>query len=206
MITPRTLPSIVTHGDRTVGTFLTKLAGEAVPPAGGTATAVVGAAGASLCEMVAHHADGDVRVDGSTAQTTLNARRERLLTLADADAAVVDALFAGDGGKRERKRAVGVPLAIAEACGDVLAIGAAVVEQCEGPVVAGAVTGVFLAHGAVRAALFTLRTNLSSVADESFVAETEQRAAELEAAAVTAFERATASTGESATRTAGTRR
>jgi formiminotetrahydrofolate cyclodeaminase len=191
VITPRTFPSAVTHDDRTVGTFLTELAGEAVPPAGGTATAVVGAAGASLCGMVARHADGDVRVDGATAQATLDARRARLLTLADADAAVVDALFAGDGGPRERKRAVGVPLAIAEACGDVLAVGTAVVEQCEGPVVADAVTGVFLAHGALRAALFTLRTNLSSVADESFVAETEQRAAELEAAAVTAFGQAT---------------
>jgi formiminotetrahydrofolate cyclodeaminase len=181
----------VTHGDRTIETFLTELAGETVPPAGGTATAVVGAAGASLCEMVARHADGAVRGAGSPAPATRAARRPRLLALADADAAVVNALFAGDGGPRERKRAVGVPLAIAEACGDVLAVGAAVVEQCEGPVVPDAITGVFLAHGALRAALFTLRTNLSSVADESFVTETEQRAAELEAAAVTAFGQAT---------------
>ena len=191
MITPRALPLSVSHGDRTVGTFLTELAAKPVPPAGGTATAVVGAVGASLCEMVARHADAAVRVDGTTARELLAARRERLLVLADADAAVVDALFAGDGGEQERKRAIGVPLAVAEACGDVMEAGSAVVDHADGPVVADAVMGLFLTRGAFRAALFTLRTNLPTVDDESFAAETAQRATELEASVTTAFERAT---------------
>lgn len=180
----------MSHADRTVRTLLADLAAETVPPAGGTATAVVGAVGASLCELVCRHADDPVDLDGTAASRRLATRRERLLVLADADAAVVDALFGGDGGQRERKRAVGVPLAVAEACVAVLEAGACVVERVDGPVVADAVSGIYLAHGALRAALFTLRENLP-VDDAAFVADVDRRAVDLEARGEAAVERAT---------------
>jgi formiminotetrahydrofolate cyclodeaminase len=55
--------------------------------------------------------------------------------------------------------------------------------------VADAVTGAFLAHSALEASLFTVRANLESIPDEGFVAEMEERAADIETRAETAFER-----------------
>lgn len=165
--------------------FLSAIASENVTPAGGTATAVVGAVGASLCEMVCIHT-----VEAATGSTELTRMREdlqrqrdHLLDLAEADASVVDDLFGGAGGDPDEsgvKRSIGVPLTIAESCLTVLELGIEVTATGNRTAVADAATGVVLTHAALRAALFTVRSNLSRSADPSFVAEIERRVDEIE--------------------------
>jgi formiminotetrahydrofolate cyclodeaminase len=191
------------YSDRTIDELLADVASERVAPAGGTVTAIVGALGASLCEMVCLHAAGagveDAKLED--ARDELAAERARLLDLADADAAVVDELFGGDGGEVDQsglKRSVGIPLTVAESALDVLELAAAVTAATDRAVVADAATGAHLARSAVRASLFTVRSNFDGIADPSFVVETERRADEVEDAAAAAFDEVLRNVGASA--------
>jgi formiminotetrahydrofolate cyclodeaminase len=175
--------------------FLSAIAGEAVAPAGGTAAAVVGAMGAALCEMGCTHsrewtggseAMGDIR-DG------LADRRTQLLALGTADAELVDDVFGSrdPGSDGDWKRAVGVPLATAESCRDVLELAVVVLKEADTSAVADVRTGVLLAHAALHASLFTVRSNLERVTDESFIVNVDRRMTDVETAAAAAVERAT---------------
>jgi formiminotetrahydrofolate cyclodeaminase len=185
--------------DQTVGEFLSNVASESVAPAGGTAAAVVGGVGAALCEMGCVHAlTGET---GATDELTgardeLAARRDRLLALGNADAELVDEAFGSStpGADVDWKRAVGVPLATAETCGDVLDIAAVVVDQCESATVADVRTGVRLGEAALRASVFTARANAARVDDESFLADVDRRVGAVEAAADAAVEQVVADT------------
>jgi formiminotetrahydrofolate cyclodeaminase len=182
----------------TIDEFLASTASDHVTPAGGTAAAVVGAIGASLCEMVCIHTvenDAHANVAGDLADRRDDFRTQRahLLDLADADATVVDELFsttAGETNPSAVKRSIGIPLTIADACLTVLDLAVEVTAKGNRNALADAGTGVFLVHAAVRAALFTVRTNTESLTDESFVDEVEQRAAEIELLAEDTHERA----------------
>lgn len=179
------------YADQTLDAFCTALAAEEVPPAGGTTAAIAGALGASLCEMTCRH----VRVDGSDLALDdppidqLAAARGRLFELADADAAVVAALFAGEATRPARERGVEVPLAIAEACLAVLEVGGAVVRATDRPVVVDGHTGLFLAWGAFCAAVSTVRSNLPTIENDQFASAADRRIADLSAAAAAAAER-----------------
>jgi len=183
------------HADRRVDQFLEDVASETAPTAGGAATAVVGAIGASLCEMVC--ASTTAGPDGggedlAAVREDLARLRGHLEELADRDAAVVEELFATgwDGGDESAmKRATGVPLATAEACLAVLDHATVVTERGNRNAVPDAVTGAFLAHAALRAAIFTVRCNLERIADRSFVDDQERRAAEIERSAQRASDR-----------------
>jgi len=171
-----------------IGEFLAGTASTHVTPAGGSATAVVGAIGASLCEMVCVHtvekADGGAVPPAVVeAGERLETGRERLLRLADADAEVVVALFGSDGNPRNErllKRAVGVPLTIARACLTVIETAEVVAETGTRIALPDAATGVMLARSALQASLFTVRSNLDHVPDRVFGDGIERRAAELE--------------------------
>jgi formiminotetrahydrofolate cyclodeaminase len=186
------------YGDQTLDEFLSGIASKRVTPAGGTATAVVGAMGATLCEMVCIHTLGNDEVGVRAADLTgvrdeLRRERAHLLGLAEADARVVDDLFPTSGDEFDQstlKQSIGVPLAIAEACLNVLRLATEVTEKGTGNAVADAGTGVVLAHSALRAAVFTARSNVERVSDPSFVAEIERRTTEIEAAADDAYDRA----------------
>lgn len=189
------------YAERSIGTFLDDVASEAVTPAGGAAAAVVGATGAALCEMVCVHTLRSDEHEGApkdlaTLRDEFHATRDQLLGLADADGAAVDALLsaldADDPATAEAKRATGVPLAVAEACLEVVERSAVVVEGGNPNAVPDAVTGATLAHGALRASLYTVRANLDGIDDASFVAETERRATDLERAGDEALDAATA--------------
>ncbi|WP_336037613.1 cyclodeaminase/cyclohydrolase family protein [Halobacterium yunchengense] len=166
----------------TLAEFLDGIASERVTPAGGSATAVVGAVGASLCEMACIHADardGDAATAMGDARETLAGQRERLLALADADAAVVDELFGreaeGPGGDAAAKRALGVPLATAEAALTVLEAAVVVTEDGVGPAAADAAIGAHHARAALDASVFTVRSNEGLVADDDYVDEVTAR-------------------------------
>lgn len=159
---------------QTITAFLDAVASENVTPAGGTAAAVTGATGAALCEMVCIHTiekegDGDVDPELRPARDELNAQREHLLRLADADAGVVDDLSgSGPPSQAVLKRATGVPLTIAEACATVL--DAAVVPAAVGTERArpDAVTGAYLVQSGLQSAVFTVRTNTDYIDDRAF--------------------------------------
>ena len=175
--------------EQSLGSFLDEVASERVAPAGGTAIATTGAMGAALCEMVCIHTlaarDTDAR-SLPALRSDLERQRRSLLALAAQDAAVVDELFGGDGeGPSERlsKRAVGIPLAVAESCLRVLEIAERVIEQGRGGVVADARIGASLAAAALRAALWMVRGNLDALSAPSFAADVADRADAIERAA-----------------------
>lgn len=179
-----------------VGALLSRVASPSITPGGGTCAAVVGATGAALCEMGCVHTVGkdgyaDVASELEATGEELRAARERLLGLADADAAAARSLFdaidAGDDTERAAKRATGVPLAVAETCVAVLEAAVAVVEKGTDTARPDVVTGALCVEGARRGALFTVRTNADFLADESFVAETGRRADDLDDRAASAL-------------------
>lgn len=174
----------VNFNRRAIDRFLSEIASENVAPAGGTATAVVGAIGASLCEMVCiHTVESDEAAEFADVREILRKQRNHLLDLAETDASVVDDLFGGADGQPDEpglKRSIGVPLTIAESCLTVLELAVDVTATGNRTAVADAATGVVLTHASLRAALFTVRSNLGQSADPSFVAEIERRVAEIE--------------------------
>ena len=201
-----TLPNrvrTVAYEDMPIGEFLDAVASERVAPAGGSAVAIAGATGAALCEMACVHtlaardesnpdgrdaADGSPQTEGPTLTelgTDLERQRHTLLALAEGDAELVDELFGGGEGPTERlrKRATGVPLAIAEASLAVLE-GAAIVRNRARPgVAADAITGAYLADAAVGASLATVRANLETLSDEEFAAGVIDRVEAIEGSA-----------------------
>jgi formiminotetrahydrofolate cyclodeaminase len=192
----------VGYESETVGALLSAVASPTITPAGGTCAAVVGATGAALCEMACIHTvrkNDDVAAGIAATGEELAAERERLLGLADADAAAAEALFdAFDGGRdadREAKRATGVPLAVAESGVAVLDAAAVVAREGTDTALPDVVTGVFCADAARRSALFTVRTNLEYLEDASFLEEMDRRTAGIEAAAAEALEDVDAATG-----------
>lgn len=186
------------YSAQTLDEFLSETASKRVAPAGGTATAVVGAIGSSLCEMACIHTVENA--DDGPAQTTLvdvghDLRRQRghLLELADADGRIVDELFshtAGDVDQTDVKRSIGVPLTIADACLHVLELAVDVTGKADRNAVADAGTGVILTRSALRAALVTVRSNVGQVGDASFVEDVERDVDAIENGGDEAFGRA----------------
>ena len=192
----------MSYGERTIDQFLSDIASADVTPAGGSATAVVGATGAALCEMVCIHtvakADhADVAATLADSRDELRATRATLLDLADRDGEAVDALLAAsdEDMAAATRRATGVPLAIAEACRTVLDHAVVVTELGTTNAVPDAATGAFLARSALQAAVFTVRYNVRGMDDPSFVAKMEERAADVESDSDAAFEQVLANAG-----------
>jgi formiminotetrahydrofolate cyclodeaminase len=188
----------MTYRTATMDAFLDGIAAETVAPAGGTATAVVGAIGTSLCEMVCihtieHDEYADVAETVSDLREELARQRDHLLNLADADATVVDELFSAGGGAlsgSDVKRSIGVPLTIAVACGTVLDASVEITATGNRNALADAATGVILVRAALRAAVFTVRRNLETVSDQSYRDEVTQRLASIQVSADDASEQA----------------
>jgi len=187
----------VTYDDISVGEFLDAIASERVAPAGGTATAITGATGAALCEMVCTHtvaaADSEADADGFDQESLpalrarLHRRRQTLLALGEQDAGLVEEVF-GDGeapSARLQRRAAGIPLAVSETALGVVTDAETVHRRGRDGVAADARTGAYLADAAVRASLETLRINVGALSDRSFAADLEDRAADIERSAAT---------------------
>jgi formiminotetrahydrofolate cyclodeaminase len=180
----------------TINEFLARIASENVTPAGGTAAAVVGAIGTSLCEMVCvhtveHDEYASVAADMADIREELRRQREHLLDLAETDATVVDELFsttADEAKQSDIKRSIGVPLTIADACGTVLDLAIEITSKGNRNALPDAGTGVYLVHAALRASVFTVRSNLDQVSYQSFIDEVEQRIVEIESRADDAYE------------------
>lgn len=183
--------------DQSIGAFLAAVASEDLTPSGGAVAAIAGAAGAALCEMACRHTsgnDGDANENAELAGLArdLEADRRRLLELADADAAAVEAVFHGTNETKAddpAERATEVPLEIAEASLEVLGCAETVAANSNPRAVPDAATGAFLAHAAVQATTSTVRVNLAALDDEAFVTTTRERTDDVERAAAAALER-----------------
>ena len=193
----------MTVQDRTIGEFLASVASNDVPPGGGAAIAVSGAAGAALCEMVCTltvEADGfeDVEDEVASARDDVTVHRERLLELADEDSAAVDAMFdayatpegegRADAIQRAMRRATEVPIEVAESCLEVLEHLRMVTVEGKRSALADAGIGAYLVHAALRASVFTARSNLGPIDDREFAGEVAGRADEIERAGGEAIE------------------
>ncbi|AUX10004.1 formiminotetrahydrofolate cyclodeaminase [Halalkaliarchaeum desulfuricum] len=203
----------MTYAEQTISEFLGSVASDRVTPAGGTAAAVSGAIGAALCEMVCIHTIAAGTGGDSTAETDacdntqsfatvrdeLRGQRRCLLALADADASAVDEFLSSNDVERpperssqattEQKRAIGVPLAIADTSLAVLENAAVVIAPGNRNALADGVTGAYLARGALQSALYIVWTNADQLEDPEFLGKITGRASEIEASAERAFDR-----------------
>lgn len=184
----------MTFADQTVGEFLGNVASTTITPSGGAVAAIGGATGAALCEMVCIHTIGkdgyaSVEQEMIRARDELSVHRTRLLKLADEDSAAVDELQAAfetpDGKSRDEtiqeaaKRATTVPLEIAEACHEIIEHATVVTENGNQNAIADAGTGVFLAHAALQASVWTVQLNLEIIESSSFNAEMDNRSTKI---------------------------
>jgi len=185
----------MTYADRSIRAFLEEVASPAVVPGGGSVAAVCGGAGAALCEMACIHTVEredytDVTEELAGIREDLRTRRDRLLELADEDAAAADAVKEAfqtpqeDGRDRTigeaSERATEVPLETATACLAVLEGATVVVKKGNRNTVPDAVTGALLAHAALEASVRTARSNQEYLTDDAFVVAVEGRSTELE--------------------------
>ena len=193
----------MSYADLTISEFLDEIASTAVVPAGGSAAAVTGATGAALCEMACIHTiekdeHDDVTANLAAVRDDLGALRVALLELADDDAATLDALLSASTDEEVEaasKDGTRVPLETAEGCLEVVEHAGVVTEAATPNAVPDAVIGAFLAQGALRAAVYTVRTNLGHLDDQAFVEEVGRRAAAIETTAGEAAERVSANAG-----------
>lgn len=183
--------------DETIEQFLSKIASSNISPAGGSAAAVIGAMGTSLCEMTCIHTLNSNIVEGDISEIIsvredLRANRETLLQLAEQDAQVIETAFSGSGtgvNQTEMKQSLGVPLSIAETSLDVLEVGARILEWHDRPVISDAKTGLILTNGSLSASIFIINSNLDLLTNQSFIEQIEKRVgAIVEAADNTAVE------------------
>jgi methenyltetrahydrofolate cyclohydrolase len=151
-----------------------------ISPAGGSASSLAAAAAAALVEMVAaltaaRESYALVHEEARAARARAEGLRQELLTLASADAESLQrfvqalALPRGSEAERElrdrRKRSAlregdGIQRDVLAGCGEVAALGAAMVERGLKSARGDAGTAVFLAAGAARSASWVIRMNL----------------------------------------------
>lgn len=182
----------MTFAGHEIEAFTDAVASRSVTPSGGAVAAVVGALGASLCEMGCLHAEADLSDTGRA----LAGHRSRLLALADEDAAAVDELQdahrrgAPDGAvAAAAKRATEVPLEIATESLAVLEAAPAILVDGSSNAAPDVATGAYLANATCRAAVVIVRANLDGIEAEAYVSEVAATAADLETAATRGLDR-----------------
>lgn len=186
--------------DLTVKEFLERVQSDEPVPGGGSVAALAGALSAGLSGMVAGLTagrSGETESEERISAIMDKARLLRIRLTADIDrdsnayGAVMKAYRMAkstDEEKGARTRAIQaaleeatrVPLSVAETGVELLTIAEfAVTEGNRNAVTDGAVAAL-MARSSVLAALFNVRTNLSSIKNESLVAEMKAKAEELE--------------------------
>ena len=183
-------------------TFLDNLASAAPTPGGGSAAAVIGAAGAALLSMVCNVTLGKkgqeaVAADMQSVRDRSERLRARLTAMVADDVAAFDGLMAAyrlPKASEEEKllraeaiqstllAATETPLACARACAEVVALSRRAAEKGYSGVVSDAGVGVLAANSAVRSAALNVYINAPSLTDRDYaqaaVAEIEKLLAE----------------------------
>jgi formiminotetrahydrofolate cyclodeaminase len=192
--------------DESLAAFLERLAAGTPTPGSGAATALAGAAAAGLvamaCRVTTRRAPA-AALDRAVREA--DALRHRLLALAADDARAYEAVIAARRAPEATRpgavaaalrEATRVPLDLARAGGEVLALAADCVEDVRAAVLGELAVALELASAAVAAAALTVRLNLAEVDDPAFAGQMEAALGAAEAAARDARERLAARLGE----------
>ena len=179
-----------------VNQFVEETASKASVPGGGSVSAMVGALGAALMEMVANLTIG---------KETYAGVQEEMQALAAEGAALHEELLAGIKKDSESfngymralklpketaalqqglKEATEAPLAIAESAAKIFPMAEAVVKRGNKGAVSDGLIAAMLARTAVVGALFNVKINLASIKDESYVSELGKKVEKLESDAI----------------------
>ena len=183
-----------------VNQFVEETASKASVPGGGSVSAMVGALGAALMEMVANLTIGKEKYAGVQAEMqALAAEGAELLAGIKKDSesfnGYMRALKLPKETEEEKKirtaalqqglkEATEAPLAIAESAAKIFPMAEAVVKRGNKGAVSDGLIAAMLARTAVVGALFNVKINLASIKDESYVSELEKRVEKLESYAI----------------------
>jgi formiminotetrahydrofolate cyclodeaminase len=168
--------------------FLDRLASADPTPGGGSAAAIMGAAGAALVSMVCNVSIGKKGYEAAEPELRAvlgqsETLRRRLTVMAQDDVSAFDGLMAAyklpkatDGEKARRaeviqaslERATQVPLDCARACGEVIALSRRAGERGYQHVISDAGVGVSAAYAAARSAALNVYINAPSLKDRAF--------------------------------------
>ncbi len=174
---------------------LNRVAAPTPTPGGGTVSAITGALGAALAEMVASlpRTRGNAAAEREAldrARPAIAAARARLETLADLDTAAFDRLLGAlrrpkstDAEKTERhlavvhatKEATLVPIEIVRVCADVLKLMETVAESGHRAAASDLLVGIGLTRVAAEGAAASARANLRTLDDPAFVVTATRR-------------------------------
>jgi len=198
--------------DLTIRDFIRDLASSDPAPGGGAAAAVAGAMGAALASMTAALTIGrpkyaDVEAGMQDIHTQSQRLASDLLALVDADAAAYTGVMQAyrlpgrdeaeqaarhDAIQAAMRQATDVPLAVAEACVQVLELAAVAAEQGNRNARGDAAAGAHMAQAALLSVGRNVRLNLSSLHDHDFRRLAEARVSTLLARGDDLVRRATA--------------
>ncbi len=164
--------------------FTERLASPAPVPGGGGASALVGAIGAALGDMVGEFTVGkkkyaDVEADIRALMASAQALRVRLLACVDRDAAVFEPLsrayaMSKDDPDREAtmeaclRDAASVPLEVFDLCCEVIALQKEFALKGSKIILSDAATGAALCCGALQGAAVNVRVNTALMRDRAY--------------------------------------
>lgn len=178
--------------EKTCRDFTAALAANQPVPGGGGASAMVGALAAALCAMAGNYTIGkkkyaDVEEDVSEMLTECEELRLRLLNLVEADADAFEPLSKAysipkDDPEREDKleeatlNAIKAPLAMMDACADVIELLDEMLEKCNHMMISDVACGAILAGAAMKAASLNVYVNTRTLRDRLKASEYEMTA------------------------------
>ncbi len=186
--------------EQTVRTYTELLAGSGPTPGGGSAAGLAGALAAASAAMVGSFTVGkpkfaEVEAEVTELLASLQALRERLLDLTDADAeayAQVGAAYGMAKGTDEEKAArraaiqealkaaAQVPLGVVVAAGEVAVLLPAMTEKGNPNLLSDVGVAAILAQAACAAGRLNVEVNLAGVKDEAYVAQAREQMADAE--------------------------
>jgi formiminotetrahydrofolate cyclodeaminase len=184
---------------KSLHTFLDELASAEPAPGGGSVAALSGALGASLVAMVCRLTIGKKGYEAVSAEMRAilpraEALQRELVDLMQADTDAYTRVMNAyklpkrtDEEKAARARALqaalqhasDVPLCVAEACVQVLALARPIAEKGNQNAVSDGGVGTLMAEAGLRGAAFNVRINLHSIDDAAFVQSRRARVAKL---------------------------
>jgi len=173
---------------KSIDEFLDRLASADPTPGGGSAAAVMGAAGAALVSMVCNVSIGKKGYEAAEPEMHAvleksESLRRRLTAMVEEDVTAFDGLMAAyklpkatehdkairaDAIQASLKRATQAPLECARACGEVIALSRRAGEHGYQHVISDAGVGVSAAYAALRSAALNVFINAPALKDRAF--------------------------------------